>query len=211
MRSKFIALIIFLALAAAGAACSKPASEQSSNTAAQNRNRNESAAASTNANVAGPVSEEEVIAQVKTAFPDAQSVTPQNKELTSEQVASVEKDSGATLASKDFRSFVAHDGSHKQLGAATLTSAQGAGNAQLLVIYTNDGKIKKVLPVRGSGDTSSAAFLDQFAGKDHTAAFHVGDDIKYDGSDKPAAEAVAHAIKRDLLAMHALYGKEHGH
>ncbi len=210
MRLKLVALIMGLALGGAIAACSKPSSnQQSSNTPAQNSNQ--SASANTNRNAAGPVSDDEVIAQVKAAFPDAQSVTPQNKELTSEQVASIEKDSGATLAGKDFRSFAAHDGSHKQLGAATLTSVQGAGNVQLLVIYTSDGKIKKVAPVRGNGDVASAAFLDQFAGKDHTAAFHVGDDIKYDGSDKPAAEAVAHAIKRDLLAMHALYGKEHGH
>ena len=82
---------------------------------------------------------------------------------------------------------------------------------QLVVVYTNDIEIKKVTPVKGSGDVATPAFLDQFVGKDHDQPFHVDKDIKYTGSSKAAAEAVAHALKRDILAMQTLYGKAHSH
>ena len=199
-------------LSATSAACSKPATEQPSNTAARTDNMNNQPAGNLNKNSAGEASDDEVPAEVKAAFPEAASVTIQRKALTAEQIASIEKDSGVKIAEKDFHSFVAHDSSHKQIGTSTLTDVEGAGGpVRLVVVYTNDGKIKKITPVTGSGDVVSPAFLDQFIGKDHSGKFHVGDDIKYDGTNQAAAEAVTHAVKRDVLAMHALYGKEHGH
>ena len=212
MRLNLIMVTVVLMLSATSAACSKPAPEQPSNAAARTDNKNSQPAGNLNKNPAGEASSDEVPAEVKAAFPDAASVSLQHKDLTAKQIASVEKESGAKIAEKDFHSFVAHDSSHKQIGAATLTNVEVAGGpVRLVVVYTNDGKIKKITPVTGGGDVVSPAFLDQFVGKDHHGKFHVGDDIKYDGANHAAAEAVAHAVKRDVLAMHALYGKEHGH
>lgn len=212
MRSRVLLLAIVLVFAALGAACSKPALDQNSNTATRTENKNAQASGNLNKNSGGEASKDEVPAEVKAAFPDANMVTMQHKDLTAKQIESIEKDSGSKLSDKDFHSFIAHDSAHKQVGTATMTNIEAAGGpVQLLVIYTNDGKIKKITPLKGSGDVVSAAFLDQFAGKDHDDAFHVDNDLKYDGANKDAALAVAHAVKRDVLAMHALYGKEHGH
>ena len=212
MRANIITIAVLLILAAVTTACSKPAPEQTSNSAARTDNKNNQAASNLNKNSAGEASNNEVPAEVKAAFPEAASVTIQHKDLTTKQIASIEKDSGAKIGGVDFHSFVAHDSSHKQIGAATLTDVEGAGGpVRLVVVYTNDGNIKKITPVTGSGDVVSAAFLDQFVGKGHHGKFHVGDDIKYDGPNQAAAQAVAHAVKRDVLAMHTLYGKEHGH
>lgn len=211
MRLNVLILAGLIMTAAIATACSKGAPEQSSN-AARTDNRNTQARGNLNKNSATAASQDEVPAEVKAAFPDAPIVTLQHKDLSAKQISSVEKDSGAKLADRDFHSFVAHDSSHKQIGAATVTDAEAPGGpVRLVVVYTNDGKIKKVTAVKGSGDFVSPAFLDQLVGKDHHDAFHVGEDLRYDGSNQAAAEAVAHAVKRDVLAMHALYGKEHGH
>jgi hypothetical protein len=91
-------------------------------------------------------------------------------------------------------------------------AAGGQGQpVQLVVVYKNDGAIKKVVAAIGNITAASAAFLDQFVGKGHHDEFHVGGDITYSGSNITAAEAVAHALKRDVLIMQALYGKAHGH
>jgi hypothetical protein len=174
-------------------------------------NKNNQPAGNPNKNSADEANSDEVPAEVKAAFPEAASVTLQHKDLTARQIASIEKDSGAKIGGVDFYSFVAHDGSHKEVGVATLTDVEGAGSpVRLVVVYTTDLKIKKVTPAKGSGDVVSPAFLDQFVGKDHQSKFHVGDDIKYDGPNQDGAQAVAHAVKRDVLAMQALYGKAHG-
>ena len=212
MRLNVLTITVLIMLASMATACSKAAPEQSSNTATRTNNRNAQAAENVNKNSAGETSRDEVPVEVKAAFPDAQIVTLQHKNLTAKQISSVEKESGAKLADKDFHSFVAHDSSHKRIGAATVTDAEAPGGpVRLVVVYTNDGKISKVTSVKGSGDVVSPAFLDQFLGKSHDDAFHVGEDLRYDGSNKAAGEAVAHAVKRDVLAMHALYGKKHGH
>ena len=51
------------------------------------------------------------------------------------------------------------------------------------------------------------SFLDQFAGKSSSQPFEINKDIKYSGINPPAAEMTAHALKRDILIMKALYGK----
>ena len=182
-------------------ACSKQSSERPSNTPARADNGNSNSA-----------NKGDVPPAVKAAFPETQTVTAQQKDLTDSQIASIEKESGSKLSGKEFHSFAAYDGSHKQIGTATIIDVEGQGQPiQLVVVYKNDGVIKKVVAARGSDDVASAAFLGQFTGKGHHDAFHVGEDITYGGSNRAAAEAVTHALKRDLLAMQALYGKAHGH
>lgn len=188
MRLKVLAFAGLLAFGAAGTGCGKPSNTTTKSAA------------------------NEVPTEVKAAFPEARTVTAQHKELSSGQITSIEKESGAKLRGEDFQSFVAHDSSRKQLGLATLTDVErSGGKVRLLVVYTNDLKIKKVTPVEGSGDLVSVAFLGQFIGKDHDEAFHVGKDIEYNGKNRVGAEAIAHALKRDLLAMQTLYGQSHGH
>lgn len=215
MGLKVLALAGLFAFAAAGAACSGQRSEQPPGANANQASVRPSNAATkpeTANEGAGKGHKDEMPAAVKAAFPGALSIHAEHKDLTAKQTASIEKDSGAKLGGKEFHSFVAHDASEKQIGVATLTDVQGAGGPlRLLVLYTDEMKIKRVTPVEGGGDVVSPAFLDQFVGHGHDDAFHVGMDIKYDGGNRAAAEAVAHAVKRDVLAMQTLYGKSHGH
>ena len=205
-----IFLVGLLLLAGLATACSKqePTPSATSNTASKPATANANQPTTTG-------KEEDTPAAVKAAFPDAQTISKQHEDLSASQIASIEKGSGAKLGDTDFHSFVAYgtkDGKRAQLGAATLVDVTGASEPmQLVVVYTNDIEIKKVTPVKGSGDVASPMFLDQFVGKDHDQPFHVDKDIKYSGNNKAAAEAVAHALKRDILAMQTLYGKAHTH
>lgn len=157
---------------------------------------------------------EGVPATIKAAFPNAE-IKKQHKDLTPSQISSIEKGSGSKLNDTDVHTFVAYgteSGKHTQLGAATVADVSGAGEPiQLAIIYTNDITIKKIAPIKGSSDVTYSTFLDQFAGKDHDQPFHVGQDIEYSGKNKNAAEAVAHALKRDILTMQMLYGNAHSH
>ncbi len=219
MRWKRFMLVGLLMFAALGAACSNPGTDKVANSnSAPRTDTAKNTNAVGNANHADEKAEaagDEAPAAVKAAFPDAQSIAKQHKDLTAGQIAAIEKESGAKLGDTDFHNYVAYgtkDGKRAQLGAATVVDVQGAGEpVQLVVVYTNDIAIKNVSPVKGSGDFVSPAFLGQFTGKDHDEKFHVGEDLKYGGSNKAAAEAVAHALKRDILAMQTLYGKAHGH
>lgn len=219
MRRKRFVLVGLMMFAALSAACSNPGTEKvaNSNTAPRaEAAKNSNAVDNANSNDGkAEAAGDEAPAAVKAAFPDAQSITKQHKDLTASQIASIEKESGAKLGDTDFHNYVAYgtkDGKRAQLGAATVVDVQGAGEpVQLAVVYTNDIAIKSIAPIKGSGDFLSPTFLGQFAGKDHDEKFHVGEDLKYSGSNKVAAEAVAHALKRDILAMQTLYGKAHGH
>jgi hypothetical protein len=215
MKIKTILLVSILATVGFAAACSTPNANQpttsNANTAkTSTTNTNDSAKPKVAEKEGGK--EDEVPAAVKAAFPDAQNINKQHKDLTAAQIATIEKESGAKLGDTDFHNFVAYgtDGSKRtQLGAATVVDIDA--NTQLVVVYTNDISIKKVVAVKGSGDATAPAFLDQFTGKDHDLPFHVGKDLKYSGSNQAAAEAIAHAVHRDILAMQTLYGKAHSH
>ncbi|GEM_PF-935498 len=215
MRLKSYFFIGVLLLTAIAAACSKPetASPPASNTAAKPEAAKAPAA---DGHEEKPEAKgEDIPPEVKAAFPEAQTISKQHKDLTAGQIASIEKGSGSKLDDTDFHNYVAYGmegGKRTQLGAATIVDIEGAGAPmQLLVVYSNDIVIKKISVIKGSGDAASPAFLNQFAGKDHDQKFHVGADLKYSGSNKESAEAVAHALKRDILAMQALYGKAHTH
>lgn len=147
----------------------------------------------------------EAPAEVKSAFPKAATVTVRHKELTLDQVQSIERESGATLVDRDFHSFVAHDGSHRQIGSATISRIRRPA-MRLVVLFTPSMKIKKVSAIEGNNDIIGKAFLDQFAGKDVKALFRIGQDLKYEGPSRQDAAAVARAIQRDVMAMETLYG-----
>jgi hypothetical protein len=163
----------------------------------------------------GSSDKDKIPSEVKAAFPEAQSITMLHKDLTASHVSSIQKDYGVKLKEDDYHTYVAYStgsGKKTQLGAATLVDVEGAGEpAKLLITYSNDIVIKKVSPLKGSGDVLSPAFLDQFSNKDHDQPFQLGKDIKYTGENRAAADAVTGAIKRDILSMQALYGKSHTH
>jgi hypothetical protein len=224
MKVKTIALIGVLIIAVFVAACSQPESNKPANTGEPAKTETKTEPAKDSTATAPPAghdtghasgSKEETPAAVKAAFPEAKSITMQHKDLTANHVSTLEKDYGVKVKPTDFHSYVAYgsgSGKRTQLGAATLVDVEGAGEpAQLVIVYSNDIVIKKITPVKGSGDAVSSSFLDQFVEKDHDQPFQVGKDIKYNGNNKAAAEAVANAIKRDILSMQMLYGKAHSH
>jgi hypothetical protein len=223
MKIKVIALIGVLFIAVFVAACSQPESNKPAKTETKTEPAKDSTAKDSTA-TAPPAShdtghasggKEETPDAVKAAFPEAQSITMQHKDLTASHVSALEKDYGVKVKPTDFHTFVAYgtgSGKRTQLGAATIVDVEGTGEpAQLVVIYSNDIVIKKVTPVKGSSDVVSPSFLNQFVEKNHDQPFQVGKDIKYNGNNKAAAEAVANAIKHDILSMQMLYGKAHSH
>ncbi|MEW6732875.1 MAG: hypothetical protein AB1489_16235 [Acidobacteriota bacterium] len=221
MKLKILAFIGILLLAGFVVACSKSTPEhpksEPSNTAQQPESVKEPTATvpAVSHEPNHDSNKDEIPSAVKAAFPEAQTISTQHKDLTPEQISSIEKNSGAKFTSNDFHSYIAYGsqgGKRTQLGAATLVDIEGTGEPiQLVVVYSNDIVIKKVVPVKGNGDVTSPTFLNQFIGKDHDQAFQVGKDIKFSSKNQNAAQAVAHAVKRDILAMQAIYGKPHSH
>jgi phosphopantetheine adenylyltransferase len=132
----------------------------------------------------------------------------EHKQLTLEQIKEIERESGATIPDSDFHSFIAHERSRRATGAATISEVRERGSRfRLLMIVTPVIRIKKITALEESSDSVGRTFLDQFAGKDSKAPLRIGQDLKYDGPNPQEAMAAARAIKRDLLAMQALYGR----
>ena len=207
---KTIALALAGALAALTAACSNTTNTgngTATNTAAAN-----SAAANTSGNATAPAAPpkgEDIPAGVRAAFPDAQSITKQHKDLTAAQIASIEKETGTKVDDTDHHSYLAFStsgGARKQVGAATVVEA---GGKQLVVVYESREGLPYIKEVRGDG--VAQGFLDQFKGKGHDDKFRVGQDLKAQGVDDATAKSVADAIRRDIMTMETLYGSEHSH
>lgn len=144
--------------------------------------------------------------EVRNAFAQTASVTLQHKQLTREQVMTIEAESGATIRESDFHSYLARDSSGRVVGTATISEIRDRSiRLQVLLVLNPDLKIRNVLAV---GEfRSEPEFLRQFAGKDAKAPLRIGEDLNYEGSNEEEAIAISRAVKRDLLAMEALYGK----
>lgn len=156
-----------------------------------------------------PKKEEDAPASVKAAFPDAQSFTKQHKDIPKDAIADIEKDTAGKVPETDHHSYLAFSttgGSRKQIGAATIVTANGK---EFVVIYENKGGSPYIKEVRG--EAVPAAFLAQFAGKGHDDKFSVGGDIKANGVDEATAKAIALAIRIDVATMQSLYGAAHSH
>lgn len=156
-----------------------------------------------------PKKEEDAPASVKAALPDAQSFTKQHKDIPKDAIADIEKDTGGKVADTDHHSYLAfstNGGTRKQIGAATVVSANGK---EFVVVYENKGGSPYIKEVRGEG--VPAPFLAQFAGKGHDDKFSVGGDIKTNGADEATAKAIALAIRIDAVVMQTLYGAAHSH
>ena len=145
--------------------------------------------------------------EVSSAFSKTATVRLQHKQLTREQVTSIEAESGAIIRESDFHSYVARDSSGRLVGSATISEIRERSiRLQVLLVLNANFKIKNVMTL---GEFRiEPQFLRQFAGKDAKAPLRIGEDLNYEGSNEEGAIAISRAVKRDLLAMEALYGKK---
>lgn len=199
-----ISILLLLAAISVFSACS---GSQSAGDGAKSPAKPDSGAPS---NASAPkASNDDVPVAVKAAFSTAQSVTTEHKELTAEQVAAIEKDTGTKMADRDHHTYIAYEtgsGARKQIGAATVVKAAGA---ELVVVYDSQNGMPMIREVRASG--IDASFLAQFKSKGHDDAIAVGKDITVAGVDEVTAKAIADAVRQDSHVMQTLYGKAHSH
>ena len=207
-KMKFLAIIGLSVIAGLAAACSSD-----SNTATTaNANRATTTAANiTAANNAATTAktEEDAPASVKAAFPDANSFAKLHKDIPKDAIADIEKDTGGKVPDTDHHSYTAFSttgGARKQIGAATIVTANGK---EMVVVYENKEGKPYIKEVRADG--VPAPFLAQFVGKGHDDKFAVGGDIKASGVDEGLAKAIAQAVRIDSLTMQSLYGASHSH
>jgi len=208
---KITVLTIASLVAAFAAACSS-----GTNTTTTTTNANRAANATTNAanttvanNAPTAKADEDAPAAVKAAFPDAQSFTKQHKDIPTEAIAKIEKDTGGKVPDTDHHSYLAFSttgGARKQIGAATVVKADGK---DVVIVYENKGGVPTIKEVRA--DSVPGVFLTQFAGKGHDDKFAVGGDIKTNGVDEGVAKAIAQAVRIDSTTMQTLYGAAHSH
>lgn len=154
---------------------------------------------------------DDIPAAVRAAFPNAQSITKQHKDLTAAQAASIEKQSGVKLDDKDHHSYLAfatEGGTRKQIGAAAVVKAEGR---ELVIVYGSEKGSPVINEVHGESGGVPHAFLDQFKGKGHDSKLRLGQDIKAQGVGEALARAVSDAIRLDVVTMQTLYGAAHSH
>lgn len=210
---KILTIVGLSAIAGLAATCSQPATNTkiTSNMTTANRPATNMAVV-TNSGAANTTAEkpgEETPASVKAAFPDANSFTKSHKDMTPEQIASIEKETNAKVPDTDHHSYLAFSttgGARKQVGAATVVEADGK---EMVVVYDNKEGRPFVKEIRADG--VPAEFLTQFAGKDHDAKFQIGADLKANGVDDKLAKAIAEAVRVDAMTMQTLYGAPDKH
>jgi hypothetical protein len=195
-----VSLVVALFVAACGSSNTPPAGNNSGSASRAN--------ATTNRGAAAPKADD-VPAAVKAAVPSAQSFTAQHKDLTDAQIASIEKDTGGKMTQKDHHSYLAFsvvNGARTQVGAATVVKA---GGKEIVIVYDSKDGSPVIKEVKADG--MPAGFLAQFTGKGHDDDLLLGADIKANGVNEDQAKAIVDAIRIDVLAMQALYGKAHTH
>jgi hypothetical protein len=204
---KQILILSALAFGLSGAsACSSAPETATTNRTATN---NTTAANTATTNAVNTTKADDTPAAVKAVFPDAQSFTTQHKDVPADKIASIEKDTSAKVPDKDHHSYLAFSttgGARKQIGAATVVKVDGK---DVVVVYDNKDGSPVIKEVRADG--VPAAFLAQFAGKDHDDDLLVGADIKASGANEAQAKAITEAVRVDVLTMQALYGAAHKH
>ncbi len=153
---------------------------------------------------------DDVPANVRAVFPDAQSFATQHRDLSEATISSIEKETGNKVVDRDHHAYLAFGmgsgGARRQIGAATVVKA---GGQELIVVYDSKDGSPVIREVRG-GDLP-ASFFDQFKGKGHDDALAFGNDIKTARTPDAEAQTATAAIKADVLAMQALYGSAHTH
>lgn len=148
---------------------------------------------------------------VKETLPNAQSLTPQHRDLTDAQVAGIEKESGMKLDSKDHDSYLAFAGvagTRKQIGMVTIVKAQGR---EIVIVYSSEKASVVIIDAHGESGGVPHGFLDQFKGKRREHKLRLGHDIKPQDVDEALARAITDAIRLDVVTIQTLYGAAHAH
>ncbi|MDQ3063086.1 MAG: hypothetical protein M3R14_09535 [Acidobacteriota bacterium] len=205
MKQILILSTFAFGLSVASACSSAPETATTNRTATNNT----TAANTATTNAVNTTKADDTPAAVKAVFPDAQSFTTQHKDVPADKIASIEKDTSAKVPDKDHHSYLAFSttgGARKQIGAATVVKVDGK---DVVVVYDNKDGSPVIKEVRADG--VPAAFLAQFAGKDHDDDLLVGADIKASGANEAQAKAITEAVRVDVLTMQALYGAAHKH
>lgn len=194
---KLVILILASSLAALAAACS---TSETTNTTANTAPANTAPPTTAPKSPSG----EDAPANVRAAFPDAQSITKEHKEMSAATIASIEKTAGSKVPDTDHHSYVAYStsgGARKQIGAATVVEA---GGKKMVVVYESRNNQPYIKEVRA--EDLAPAFLDQFKGKGADDKFQIGQDLKAQGIADAIAKAIATSIHIDLVTMRTLYG-----
>jgi hypothetical protein len=194
---KLVILVLASLIAAFAAACS---TSENTNTPANTAPVNAAPPRTAPKSAIG----EDVPADVRAAFPDAQSITKQHKDISSAQIAAIEKSAGSKVPDTDHHSYVAYStsgGARKQIGAATVVEA---GDKKMVVVYESRINQPYIKEVRAEG--FAPAFLDQFKDKGADDKFQLGQDLKAQGVADTTAKAIGTSIHIDILTMRTLYG-----
>ena len=130
-----LTLIVSLGLAAACSSGTNTTTTTNTTSANKSAANTSTANTATVTNSAEPKAADETPASVKAAFPDAQNFTKQHKDIPTDAIADIEKDSGAKVPDTDHHSYLAFSttgGARKQIGAATVVTA---GGKEMVVVY----------------------------------------------------------------------------
>lgn len=203
---KTISIIALLSLLSLFAAACSSADDTTANRA---NNPPVTTAGNSAPGAAKKAANDDIPAPVHAAFPDAQSITKQHKDLSSEQITTIQKETGSKVPDTDHHSYLAFSnssGTRQQIGAATVVKA---GGKEMVIVYENRGGKPYIKEVRTEGVPQ--AFLDQFKGKGHDEKFQIGQDLKAQGLDDATAKAAAEAVRVDIMTMQTLYGAADKH
>ncbi len=203
--------VLSISLVLAAACSSGTNTTTTTNTTSANKSATNTTGADTATvtNSSEPKAADETPTSVKAAFPDAKSFTKQHKDVPKDAIANIEKDTGGRVPDTDHHSYLAFSttgGARKQIGAATVVTANGK---EMVVVYDSKNGSPVIKEVRADGVL--APFLAQFAGKGHDDKFTFGNTIKANGVDEATAKAITSAIAVDVMTMQALYGAAHSH
>jgi len=204
---KTISIIALLSLLSLFAAACSSANDTTANTAANNAPI--TTAGNSAPEAAKKAGSDDIPEPVHAAFPGAQSITKQHRDLSSEQITTIQKETGTKVPDTDHHSYLAFSnssGTRQQIGAATVVKA---GSKEMVIVYENRGGKPYIKEVRAEGVPQ--AFLDQFKGKGHDEKFQIGQDLKAQGLEDATAKAAAEAVRVDIMTMQTLYGAADKH
>lgn len=145
-------------------------------------------------------------------FPKAKKFVQRNAVLTTDKIASIEKELGTKLRAEDQKPvfYIPINDKKKPMGLVLFADAKGPhGAIEGAVGLDMKGKVVKVAVYehKESDAIAGEAFLKQFIGKGIDDAFKVGEDVKAVEGHKDASNAVALIPKKTLVMSYALFLK----
>lgn len=145
-------------------------------------------------------------------FPKAEKFVQRNAVLTTDKIASIEKELGTKLQAEDQKPvfYIPISEKKKPMGLVLFADAKGPhGAIEGAAGLDMKGKVVKVAVYehKESDAIVEEAFLKQFIGKGIDDAFKVGEDVKGIEGHEAASNAVALIPKKTLVMSYALFLK----